>query len=114
MGDGAAQNIGDDLHVAMGMRRKSRPALDPVFIDDPQRAKTFIGRVVIIAERKAVPGLQPIDLGFAAIFGTPHRNHANVKIPKIASSLYQASSESWNLRTLAIIDSSVIRCRRSP
>src|ERR1041385_3906025 len=114
MGDGAAQNIGDDLHVAMGMRGKSCPALDPVFIDDPQRAEAFIGRVVIIAERKAVPGLQPIDLGFAAIFRATDGNHANVQIPKFASSLYQASSEFWNLRTLAIIDSSVVRCRSSP
>ena len=36
--DGAVQDVGDDLHVAMGMGRKAGAARDPVFVDDPQAA----------------------------------------------------------------------------
>ena len=37
----AFQNVGDDLHVAMGMGRKARAARDPVFVDDAQGAEAF-------------------------------------------------------------------------
>ncbi len=31
VGDGPVQDVGDDFHVAVGMGRKARAALDPVF-----------------------------------------------------------------------------------
>src|SRR5207244_2036680 len=75
MGDGPAQNVGDDLHVAMGMGRKSGAALDPVFVDHAQRPEAFMGRIVIIAEGKGVAGLQPVDLGVAAFIRASDGDH---------------------------------------
>src|SRR4051812_14885769 len=75
VGNGAVQDVGDDFHVAMGMRRETGAALDPVFVDDPQGPEAFIGRVVIIAEGEGVAGLQPVYVGLAAVFGTPDGDH---------------------------------------
>ena len=88
--DGAVQDVSDDLHVAMGMGRKARPALDPVFIDHPQGAEAFIGRVVIIAKGKAVARIQPGDLGPAAVFGAPDGDH--LRLLSIASQIRAAIS----------------------
>ena len=72
---GAFQDIGDDLHVAMGMGRKARAARDPVLVDHAQRAEAFNGRVVIIAEGETVLGIQPVDLGVAALFRSADGDH---------------------------------------
>jgi hypothetical protein len=51
----AAQNIGDDFHVAVRMRAKAAAARDGVVVDHPQRAETHVTVVVVIGKRKRVP-----------------------------------------------------------
>src|SRR5688572_30445729 len=46
----AAQHIGDDLHVAMRVREKTAAARHHVIVDDAQRTKTHVLRVVVIGE----------------------------------------------------------------
>ena len=41
------QDVGDDLHVAVGMHGEAVAALHPVFIDDAQGAESHEARVVI-------------------------------------------------------------------
>src|SRR5580658_771509 len=48
--EGAFENVGDDLHVAMPMRRETGAGADAVFIDDAQRAKSHLCWVVVVAE----------------------------------------------------------------
>ena len=48
------ENIGDDFHVAMGMRGKTVARQHPVFIDDPQGPESHVLRVVIIREESCV------------------------------------------------------------
>ena len=63
----AVHQVGDDLHVAVAMRRKAAAAPDPVLVDDPQGPEAFMRRVVIVAERKGMFGIEPADLGGAAV-----------------------------------------------
>ena len=87
VGDGAVQDVSDDLHVAMGMGRKPGAAPDPILIDHTQRPKAFMRRVIIIAEGEGMAGFQPIDLVVTAVFGFADGDHASVSIPKFAKCL---------------------------
>src|SRR5437868_9164359 len=49
--DGALEDVGDDLHVAMRVRREALAAGDAVLVDDAQGSKTHVVAVVIFAER---------------------------------------------------------------
>src|SRR5690348_798539 len=55
----AVQHIGNDLHVAMAMRRKSGARNDAILVDDAQRTKSHMRRIEIVAERKRVPAVEP-------------------------------------------------------
>src|SRR5258708_9260292 len=57
--DGALADVGDDFHVGVGMRRKSRVGGDLVIVPYPQSAPAQSGRVPEFAEGKVVLGLQP-------------------------------------------------------
>src|ERR1700735_2245153 len=46
----AFEDVGDDLHVAMPMRGKSCCRAHAILIDDPQRAKSHLLLIVVIAE----------------------------------------------------------------
>ena len=70
--DGPFEDIREDFHVAMPVRRKTHPWIDEVLIDDPERAETHVGRVVVIGETEAVPGHQPAVIGEPAFFGATH------------------------------------------
>jgi hypothetical protein len=50
MREHAVQDESKDLHIAVGMGRKSGAGTDAVFIDDPQAAKSQIARIVVVAE----------------------------------------------------------------
>src|SRR4029079_8280608 len=95
--DGAVQDVGDDLHVAMGMRLKSRPAFDPILVYDAQCAETFIGGIVIVAKGKTVAGFQPGEWCPASIFVTPENNHQ--RLLSMASQMRAAMSEPPKRRT---------------
>src|SRR5579862_2636637 len=55
----AFENVSDDFHVAMRMRRKSIIRRDPVFVDDAQRAKYHPLRIPIVAETESMVSLEP-------------------------------------------------------
>src|SRR6266481_1640558 len=46
----AFENVGDDLHVAMPMSRKSRTCANPILVDYPQRAKPALRLIVVFAK----------------------------------------------------------------
>src|SRR5260370_6025197 len=69
------QNVGDDPHVAMPMSRESGAGANSILVDHPQRAKPALRRVVIFAERKRVPAIQPVDLCASTVNGLADGNH---------------------------------------
>ena len=56
---GTTHNVGDDLHVTVRMGRKATRRSDVILVDDTQGTETHPVRVVVIAEREAVPAVQP-------------------------------------------------------
>src|SRR5713226_4333957 len=72
----AGQNVGNDLHVAMRMRRKTLTRCDPVFVDDAQTAPVHVRRIVISIEREGVIRIEPPVIKVAAIFGFANRDHS--------------------------------------
>ena len=63
--DRAFADIGDDLHVGVGMRGKAGVRRDLVVVPDPQGAVAHISGVIMTAEREVVLGLQPAVIGAA-------------------------------------------------
>ena len=63
--DRAFADIGDDLHVGMGMGGKAGVRRDLVVVPHPQRAVAHIVRVVVAAEREVMLCLQPAVIGAA-------------------------------------------------
>src|SRR5262249_38319463 len=59
VGDRALADIGDDLHVGMGMRRETAVGRDRVVVPDPERAPAHASGVIIIGEGEMVLGIQP-------------------------------------------------------
>ena len=52
----SVNDVGEDLHVAMGMHAEAAPGADPVFIDDPQSRNPMCLAIVVIGKRKTVVG----------------------------------------------------------
>ena len=47
------------------MGAEARAGLDPVFVDDPQRAVAHVRRIEVVGERKAVIRVEPTVIGMA-------------------------------------------------
>src|SRR5690606_19464438 len=69
MRERAADHVAQDLHVGVPMRRKPAARRDTVFVDHAQRPETHPPGVVVMAERKRVPAVEPSGVDVAA-FGT--------------------------------------------
>src|SRR3981189_1586845 len=67
MRDRALADIGDDLHVGVGMGGKARVRRDLVVIPHPQRAMAHVGGIVMAAEREVMLCLQPAVIGAAEV-----------------------------------------------
>src|SRR5262249_20138159 len=65
MADRATADIGDDLHVAMRMRRKAAVRRDMVVVPHSQRAPAVARRIAIIGKGEMVLGVQPAMVGTA-------------------------------------------------
>lgn len=50
----------------MRMRAEALAPIDAVVVDDTQRAKPHVVRVVVVAERERMPTVEPIDLAVKA------------------------------------------------
>ena len=67
MGDRAFADIGDDLHVGVGMRRKAGVRRDLVVVPHPQSAVAHIVGIIILAEGEVMLRLQPAVVGAAEL-----------------------------------------------
>jgi CTP:molybdopterin cytidylyltransferase MocA len=72
----ALQDVGDDLHVAVGVGVEAPAGLDAVFVDHPQVAEAHVARVLVAGEREGVEALEPAVPGVAALPAPAHREHA--------------------------------------
>ena len=70
--DGPFEDIREDFHVPVPVRRETHPRVDEVLVDDPQGAEPHMGGVVVISETEAVPGHQPAVIGKPAFLGAAH------------------------------------------
>src|SRR2546423_4795068 len=66
------ENVSDDFHISMTMRRKSFSWRHTIFVDHPQRAETHILRVVVRIEGKRVVRVQPAVIRVAAFISLPN------------------------------------------
>jgi hypothetical protein len=70
--DGPFEDIREDFHVPVPVRRETHPRVDEVLVDDPQGPETHVGGVVIIGEAEAVPGHQPAVIGEPTLLRAAH------------------------------------------
>ena len=70
--DGPFEDIREDLHVTMPVRRETHRRVDEVLIDDPEGPETHVGGVMVIGETEAVPGHQPAMIGEPPFLGAAH------------------------------------------
>src|SRR5262249_31745452 len=61
------QDVGDDFHVAMSMGSEAGPRRYPVVVDNPQRTKARLLRIVVVTEGKRVAAIEPIKASCAAL-----------------------------------------------
>jgi hypothetical protein len=72
---GAVENVGHDLHVAMAVRRKAGTGLDDVVVENAQHGKPHVLGIVVVGERERVPGIEPAMVGMAAILRVANGDH---------------------------------------
>src|SRR5262249_10481559 len=77
VGDGAVEDVGDDLHVAVGMRAEALAGGDAVVVDDAQGAKTHVRGVVVVGEREREARVEPPEVGVATLAGGASSDHAD-------------------------------------
>ena len=63
----AVEHVGEDLHVAVGVRAEALPGGDAVLVDHAQRAEAHVARVVVVREGEGVAAVEPAEFGVSAI-----------------------------------------------
>ena len=63
----AVDDVGNDLHVTMTMHAESLRRLDTILVDHAQRAEAHMLGVIVTAERKRVPGVEPAHVDGATL-----------------------------------------------
>ena len=71
----ALENVSKDLHVAMSVTGKPATSLDHVFINHPQAAKTHVRRIIVIAKRECVIGIEPAEIEMATLLCFANFDH---------------------------------------
>ena len=66
----AGEYVGEDLGVAVGVRRKSVQGSHAVFVKNTQGAELLEGWVVVLGEGEGVVAVQPAVIGVATVRGT--------------------------------------------
>ena len=70
MGNCACFDVGDDLHIAMGVKVETCVGCDDVVVDDTQGAKSHSLWVVIVGETKVIVRVKPSIVGVSeGVFG---------------------------------------------
>src|SRR5262249_16750833 len=73
--DAALQAVGHDFHIRMAMSGERAAWPQAIFVDHAQGAEAHMLRVVIVAEGKAVPAVEPAEVGDAALRGGADGDH---------------------------------------
>src|SRR5207244_3498909 len=71
----AAEDVGDDFHVAMRMRSETLSRHYEIVVDDAQAAETHPLRVVIIGEAESVIRVEPTVFGVASFICFSYFHH---------------------------------------
>ena len=66
--EGAAEDVGDDLHVPVRVHAEPLARQDEIVVDDAQAAEAHPLRIVVVREAKRVISVQPPVVGVAAFF----------------------------------------------
>src|SRR5438876_614623 len=75
MFEATRQNVSENLHVTMPVHAEAGIRRHSVVVDHAQNTKTHVLRVVIIAERKSVAAIEPIETRHAALVAASNGNH---------------------------------------
>lgn len=59
----AVDDIGDDFHIGVAVRREAAARRDAVFIDDAERTEAHERRVVVVGEAEVVEAVEPAVIG---------------------------------------------------
>ena len=78
----AGDDVRDDLHVAVTVRRKTRAGCDLIVVDDPQAAKAHVAGVVIFTKRKRMPAVEPAQIRMAAFGPLANDEHDREDVPE--------------------------------
>ena len=70
------QDVADDLHVPVTVGRKAAARLHAVLVDHAQGAKPHVAGVVVLAERKRVRGVEPVEVEMTAVGRGAPRDHS--------------------------------------
>lgn len=70
----AAEDVAEDLSVAVRMCREAGATCDSVFIEDSQRTEGLKLWIVVICEGKGMIGVQPSVVAMSALVGAPRDN----------------------------------------
>ena len=73
--DRALEDVGEDLHVAMGMGGEAAARRHPVLVDHPELPEAHVVGVVIVAERERVAGVQPPEVETTPLARLPDDDH---------------------------------------
>jgi hypothetical protein len=71
----ALEHVGQNFHVAVGMRPEAPARLHSVLVDDAQAAEPHLRRVVIVGKGKGVLAVEPAMLGVPPVFGAADVHH---------------------------------------
>ncbi len=77
---GAVDDIGDNLHVAMPVLGEPGSRLDDVVVDHPQRTEPHVLGIVVLRERERVAAIEPAVIGVSARQrGTDGERHFDIQ-----------------------------------
>src|ERR1700730_16584416 len=99
--DRAFADIGDDLHVGMGMRRKAAVRRDLVVVPDAKRAMIDVFRIVIVGEGEVMLRLEPAVVGAAERVEWFQCDHGDVPFTRF-SDFVQAPKPPSTLSTVPV------------
>lgn len=78
VGQLTVEDIGNNFHIPVPVGTEAFGRLNPVFIDNEKWPETSVARIVVMPEGKRVMGMQPSQIGEAAIFTFTHFDHGDL------------------------------------
>ena len=86
VGQAAVDHIGQDLHVAMAVRSEPLAGRDAILVEHAQHAEAHEVRILIAAEGECGVGVQPPEVGAAAVFAPANRDHEVISVVRLEKS----------------------------